>query len=99
MLKINRRLGLGHSLDPDSVMRPIYKGYSWANLKLGAKDIDGVEKLYGEDPSKFKNDGIYNSRRAFEGLNRFNSFNPNKASSHYSLILQTKSYLDCLVFP
>ncbi|CAG5098623.1 Oidioi.mRNA.OKI2018_I69.XSR.g15832.t1.cds [Oikopleura dioica] len=66
--EIGHALGLGHSLDPDSVMRPIYKGYSWANLKLGAKDIDGVEKLYGEDPSKFKNDGIFNSRRAFEDV-------------------------------
>ena len=60
--------GLGHSLDQDSVMRPIYKGYSWANLKLGAKDIDGVEKLYGEDPTRFKKDGIFSSRHAFEGL-------------------------------
>jgi len=59
--------GLGHSLDQDSVMRPIYKGYSWANLKLGAKDIDGVEKLYGEDPSTFKKDGIFRSRHALEG--------------------------------
>ena len=59
--------GLGHSLDQDSVMRPIYKGYSWANLKLGAKDIDGVEKLYGDDPMRFKKDGIFTSRPAFEG--------------------------------
>lgn len=66
--EIGHALGLGHSLDQDSVMRPIYKGYSWANLKLGAKDIDGVEKLYGEDPTTFKKDGIFRSRHALEDV-------------------------------
>ena len=56
--EIGHALGLGHSLSGDSVMQPIYKGYSEPNLKLGKGDIKAISTLYGKKRIHLKKDDM-----------------------------------------